>query len=63
VQLLQVQVMKTPVSPQGISFANASLPRICPEEAVEIGDLIRMADEPIDFLVHEVDENLAAALG
>jgi hypothetical protein len=54
--------METPVSPQWISFANAAFPRIGPEEAVEIRDLIRMPEEPIDFLEHKVDENLAAAL-
>jgi hypothetical protein len=62
-QLPQVKVMKTPISFLGIACGNALFPIICPEEAVEIRHLIRMTDEPIDFLLHEIDKNLATALG
>lgn len=54
--------METPVSRLGIRCVNASFPLVRPEEAIEVRALIGMADEPIYFLVHEVDENLAAAL-
>jgi hypothetical protein len=47
----------------GDGCGDASFPLIRPEEAVEIRDLIGMADEPIDFLVHEIDENFATAMG
>jgi hypothetical protein len=63
VQLLEVKVMETPVSSSGLGCGDALLPLIGPEEAVEIRDLVRMADKPIDFLVNEIDENLATAMG
>jgi hypothetical protein len=62
VQLPKIKVVEASVSRSGIGCLDASFPFLCPEEAVEVCDLIRMADEPVDFLVHEVDENLAAAM-
>jgi|ERR1700730_16848857 hypothetical protein len=63
VQLPKIKVVEASVSCSGIGCVDASFPFLCPEEAVEVWGLIRMADEPVDFLVHEVDENLAAAMG
>src|SRR5260370_609728 len=55
-QLLQVKVVQTPISGWWIVDADASFPVVRPEKTVEISDLLRMTDESIDFLVHEIDE-------
>src|SRR6267142_2661369 len=54
--------MKTSVSRSWIGFVDAIFPVARSKEAVEIGDLIGMADEAIDFLIHEVDEDLATSI-
>lgn len=63
VQLPQIKIVEAPVSHPGIGRAGALFPFFRAEEAIEICNLVRMADEPVDFLVHEVDEHLAASMG
>ena len=54
--------MEAPVSLPRISLSNTRLPRVSSEETVKILNLVRMADEAIDLLVHKVDEDLTAFL-
>jgi hypothetical protein len=61
-QLPEIKVMETSVSRSRIGCVDASLPFLRPEEAVEVRHLARMADEPVDFFIHKVDEYLAATL-
>ena len=45
-----------------VGLSDTRFPSICTEESIEVGSLIGMTDEPIDFLIHEIDEHFAASV-
>ena len=55
-------MMQTPVFADASCFRRRMFPVLGSEEAVKVLDLVRMTDETVYFLVHEVDKHFTASL-